>query len=104
MYNEVSNLPLILNLLYQTFLSHPTLTPSDVQVIVVEDNSPDGTREVAYELQESYGPEFVLVLERSGKLGESSGLLRAKKEATTGGEALANPEEYSISFFTLPFV
>jgi dolichol-phosphate mannosyltransferase len=67
-YNEASNLPIITHLIHSTF-SKPPLSPADVRVLVVEDNSPDGTREVARQLRESYGPQFIQVLERSGKLG-----------------------------------
>ena len=48
-YNERTNLPLIIWLLVQTFTQHSI----DFEVLVVEDNSPDGTLAVAQQLQVS---------------------------------------------------
>ena len=45
--------------------------------VIVEDNSPDGTREVAKKLQESYGRSFITVLERPGKLGLGTAYMAA---------------------------
>ena len=53
------------------------LSLTDYHVIIVEDNSPDGTREVAKQLQNSYGADFITVLEREGKLGLGSAYLSA---------------------------
>lgn len=49
-YNERTNLPLIIWLLVQMFTEHKL----DYEVLVVEDNSPDGTLAVAQQLQVSH--------------------------------------------------
>lgn len=41
----------------------------DWEVIIVDDNSPDGTQEVAKELIAVYGPNRILLKPRAGKLG-----------------------------------
>ena len=41
----------------------------DIEVIIVEDNSPDGTLEVAKELQKIYGEDKIILNPRAGKLG-----------------------------------
>lgn len=43
-----------------------------LEVIVVEDNSPDGTRDVAYQLQKIFGENVIKILPREGKLGLGS--------------------------------
>ena len=95
-YNERKNLPIIIWLLAKVFTekcaplyhSHSWLTSnvfvfpsycsySSVQecselaweVIVVDDNSPDGTQEVAKELATTYGEDKILLKPRAGKLG-----------------------------------
>jgi dolichol-phosphate mannosyltransferase len=44
----------------------------DYEIIVVEDNSPDGTLAVAQELQKLYGDNHVKILSRPGKMGLGS--------------------------------
>jgi dolichol-phosphate mannosyltransferase len=39
------------------------------EVIVVDDNSPDGTQEVARELATTYGEDKIILKPRAGKLG-----------------------------------
>ena len=57
-YNERENLPIMIHLLSQYCLPLP-----DFHVIIVEDNSPDGTLEVARQLQDSYGADFITIIE-----------------------------------------
>jgi dolichol-phosphate mannosyltransferase len=78
-YNESANLPIIIHLIHQTFLKDHAGGVDDVRVIVVEDNSPDGTRTIAHQLRSSYGDDFIHVLERAGKLGLGSAYLDALK-------------------------
>ena len=65
-YNEAENLPKLVSALF-------TL-PLDLSVLVVDDNSPDGTGRVADELAAAH-PGRVQVLHRAGKLGFSSAYL-----------------------------
>lgn len=100
-YNERENLPLIVWLLEKTFrekcaacfsfpFSHPPLTPAspvvcsslDFEVVIVEDNSPDGTLQVALELQKLYGKDRIVILPRQGKLGLGSAYRDGLKKAT----------------------
>lgn len=67
-YNERENLPLIMYLLDKGFKD----AALDYEVVIVEDNSPDGTYEVALKLQEIYGEKHVKILKRDGKLGLGS--------------------------------
>ncbi|KAA1118848.1 dolichol-P-mannose synthesis [Puccinia graminis f. sp. tritici] len=55
-YNERRNLPIMIWLLARTFDQHQI----DWEVIVVDDNSPDGTLEVAEQLQRLYGPHRIV--------------------------------------------
>jgi dolichol-phosphate mannosyltransferase len=62
-YNERENLKEIIESI---------LSVADVEVVVVDDKSPDGTANLARELSHTYN---ILVLEREGKLGLSSAIL-----------------------------
>ncbi|MBW0514541.1 hypothetical protein O181_054256 [Austropuccinia psidii MF-1] len=64
-YNERRNLPVIIWLLARTFDQHEI----DWEVVVVDDASPDGTLEVAEQLQRLYGPHRIILRPRPGKLG-----------------------------------
>lgn len=55
-YNERENLPIITWLLARTFNEHAI----DWEIIIVDDNSPDGTQEVAKQLQTVYGEERIV--------------------------------------------
>jgi len=59
-YNEAENLPKLVSALF--------LLPLDLSVLVVDDNSPDGTGEIADDLSRTH-PGRVYVLRRVGKLG-----------------------------------
>jgi dolichol-phosphate mannosyltransferase len=65
-YNEAENLPKLVSALFSL--------PLDVRVLVVDDNSPDGTGRIADELSAAY-PGRVEVLHRPGKLGLRSAYL-----------------------------
>lgn len=64
-YNERKNLPVIVYLLAKTFKEN-NLT---WEIIVVDDNSPDGTQEIAKQLAKVYGEDKILLKPRAGKLG-----------------------------------
>jgi dolichol-phosphate mannosyltransferase len=60
-YNEAENLPLMADALFN-------LPINDLNLLVVDDNSPDGTGKIAESLKDTY-PGKVSVLHREGKLG-----------------------------------
>ncbi|KAI9004418.1 nucleotide-diphospho-sugar transferase [Hyaloraphidium curvatum] len=64
-YNEAQNLPVLV------WLLDKALTESNLsyEVIIVDDNSPDGTLDVAKKLQDIYGSDKIVLKPRSGKLG-----------------------------------
>jgi dolichol-phosphate mannosyltransferase len=55
-YNERDNLPVITWLLARTFQLHNI----DWEIVIVDDASPDGTQEVAQELQKIYGEDRIV--------------------------------------------
>ena len=75
-YNERENLPIIFYLLNKVFTEHKL----EYQVVVVEDNSPDGTLQVAEALQKEY-PKRIKILKRAGKLGLGSAYLDGLRQA-----------------------
>ncbi|KAG0144797.1 hypothetical protein CROQUDRAFT_659472 [Cronartium quercuum f. sp. fusiforme G11] len=64
-YNERRNLPIIVWLLARTFEEQGL----SWEIIVVDDASPDGTLEMAEQLQRLYGPHRIILRPRPGKLG-----------------------------------
>jgi len=64
-YNERKNLPVIIWLLAKTF----TENQLSWEVIIVDDNSPDGTQEIAKQLANVYGEDKIVLKPRAGKLG-----------------------------------
>lgn len=98
-YNERENLPLMVFMLDKVFVDKcvrcagmmrgpalsgclrgtttrpvPTLPCSALryEVIIVEDSSPDGTHDVALQLQRLYGGDKIKILKRPGKMGLGS--------------------------------
>ncbi len=67
-YNEAENLPKLVSALFAL--------PLDLNLLVVDDNSPDGTGRIADELAAA-NPKRVRVMHRAGKLGLSSAYLQA---------------------------
>jgi dolichol-phosphate mannosyltransferase len=74
-YNEAENLPSLLDLIF----THTPLT----DVLIVDDNSPDGTGALAEEIRKQ-NPQ-VYVLHRPGKLGLGSAYVAGFKYAIQGG-------------------
>lgn len=62
-YNERENLPIIVWLLFKY------LKNVEFEIIIIEDGSPDGTLEIAKQLQDIYGTEKIIILNRGKKLG-----------------------------------
>jgi dolichol-phosphate mannosyltransferase len=68
-YNESENIPLLAEEIFQIIADEPDV---DLELIVVDDNSPDGTGEVAETLTEEYP---LKVIHRPGKLGLGSAVM-----------------------------
>lgn len=66
-YNERENLPLIVFMLMNMAEGHKL----DLEIVIVDDNSPDKTSEVALKLQKIY-PGKIVLHQRPGKLGLGS--------------------------------
>jgi dolichol-phosphate mannosyltransferase len=71
-YNEAENLPKLVSVLFSL--------PLDLSVLVVDDNSPDGTGRIADELAKEH-PGNLHVLHRSGKLGLRSAYMEGFQKA-----------------------
>jgi dolichol-phosphate mannosyltransferase len=79
-YNEAENLPNLVSALFSL--------PLDLSLLVVDDNSPDGSGQVAEKLAEEH-PGKIMVLHRAGKLGLRSAYLEGFAKAfETGAEAV----------------
>lgn len=78
-YNERENLPIITWLIFRALRG-----VCSFELIVIDDNSPDGTGEVAQKLQKVYGADQLVLAPRAGKLGLGTayihGLGRARGE------------------------
>jgi dolichol-phosphate mannosyltransferase len=81
-YNEAENLPNLFSALF-------SLPLPDLKLLVVDDNSPDGTGQIADELAAQY-PQRVSVMHRTGKLGLRTAYLDGFKLAIAeGAQAVA---------------
>jgi dolichol-phosphate mannosyltransferase len=81
-YNEAENLPNLVSALF-------SLPLPDLKLLVVDDNSPDGTGRIADELAQKY-PGRVSVFHRTGKLGLRTAYLEGfQKAIASGAEAVA---------------
>lgn len=76
-YNEKENLPIIIWLLFKY------LGDFDFEIIIIEDGSPDGTLQVAEKMQDIYGSDKIVILNRGKKLGLGTAY-RAGLELATG--------------------
>jgi len=74
-YNESENLPLMISMLNKAF----TDAGLDYEVVIVEDNSPDGTLAVAQKLQGIFGKEHIMIHSRPGKMGLGSAYMDGLK-------------------------
>uniref|UniRef100_A0A5S6QYF8 Dolichol-phosphate mannosyltransferase subunit 1 n=1 Tax=Trichuris muris TaxID=70415 RepID=A0A5S6QYF8_TRIMR len=77
-YNERENLPICVYLI-DKYMKECEM---DYEIIVIDDNSSDGTQEVAKQLQGIYGEERVLLLTRPGKLGLGTAYAYGLKHAS----------------------
>eukprot|EP00762_Andalucia_godoyi_P006343 ANDGO_05845.mRNA.1 putative dolichol-phosphate mannosyltransferase len=76
-YNERQNLPIIVYLIDQSFTS----CGERYEIILIDDASPDGTLDVAKELQRVYGEEKLVLRPRAGKLGLGSAYMHGIQHA-----------------------
>jgi dolichol-phosphate mannosyltransferase len=74
-YNEAENLPKLVSALFSL--------PLDLNVLIVDDNSPDGTGKIADELAQKF-PGRVEVLHRPGKMGLRSAYLNGFQKILDG--------------------
>eukprot|EP00037_Helgoeca_nana_P006008 m.55761 g.55761 ORF g.55761 m.55761 type:complete len:247 (+) comp16915_c0_seq7:53-793(+) len=82
-YNERANLPLIVWLLVRAFEKEGQLeNDEDFEIIIIDDNSPDGTIEIAKELQKLYGETHIKLRPRAGKLGLGTAYVHGLKHAS----------------------
>ena len=77
-YNERANLPVLVWLLHRTFTEHNL----DWEVIIIDDASPDGTLQIAQQLQKLYTPQRIVLKPRPGKLGLGTAYVHGLKFAT----------------------
>ncbi|XP_074645453.1 dolichol-phosphate mannosyltransferase subunit 1-like [Tubulanus polymorphus] len=77
-YNERDNLPLIVWLLVKYFSEGKFL----YEIIIIDDGSPDGTLEVAKQLQVIYGKDKIVLRPRAKKLGLGTAYIHGIKSAT----------------------
>ena len=82
-YNERRNLPILVYLLNKTF----TENKLDWEVVIVDDNSPDGTQEIAKKLIDIYGTEHIQLRPRAGKLGLGTAYVHGLQYVTEIGRA-----------------
>jgi dolichol-phosphate mannosyltransferase len=75
-YNEAENLPKLVSALFSL--------PLDLRVLIVDDNSPDGTGRIADKLAAKF-PGGVDVLHRPGKMGLRSAYLNGFQKILDGG-------------------
>lgn len=78
-YNEADNLPAITAELFTLDVEE------DIQILIVDDNSPDGTGQVADELAQDCYPGRLHIIHREGKLGLGTAYVTGFKWALAHG-------------------
>ncbi|XP_021565986.1 dolichol-phosphate mannosyltransferase subunit 1 isoform X2 [Carlito syrichta] len=77
-YNERENLPLIVWLLVKSFSE----SGINYEIVIIDDGSPDGTRDVAEQLEKIYGSDKILLRPREKKLGLGTAYIHGMQHAT----------------------
>jgi len=77
-YNERDNLPIIIWLLCKYFKE----SKENYEIIIIDDGSPDGTLDVAKQLQKIYGDDKIVLRPRAKKLGLGTAYMHGVKHAT----------------------
>jgi dolichol-phosphate mannosyltransferase len=75
-YNEAENIPILAEEVFAVLADYPEI---DLELIIVDDNSPDGTGEIAEGLTDRYP---VKVIHRTGKLGLGSAVMAGFAHST----------------------
>lgn len=78
-YNERENLPLITYLICKHM---DKLENIDFEIIIIDDGSPDGTLQVAQQLQQLYGESKIVLAPRKAKLGLGTAYVHGMKRAS----------------------
>ena len=68
--------------MYSVAIADPEPSKLDWEVIVVDDASPDGTLDVAKQLQSVYSPKRIVLKPRAGKLGLGTAYVHGLQFAT----------------------
>lgn len=77
-YNERENLPIMIWLI----MKHLGNSSINFEVIIIDDGSPDGTLDVAKQLQEIYGSDKIVLRPREQKLGLGTAYIHGIEHAT----------------------
>ncbi|KAK6622401.1 dolichol-P-mannose synthesis [Polyplax serrata] len=77
-YNERENLPIIIWLI----VKYMDEGKYDYEIIVIDDGSPDGTLEVAKQLQQIFGTDKIVLRPREKKLGLGTAYVHGMKHST----------------------
>ncbi|KAK6633005.1 dolichol-P-mannose synthesis [Polyplax serrata] len=77
-YNERENLPIIIWLI----VKYMDAGKYDYEIIVIDDGSPDGTLEVAKQLQQIFGADKIVLRPREKKLGLGTAYVHGMKHST----------------------
>ncbi|PSN35275.1 Dolichol-phosphate mannosyltransferase subunit 1 [Blattella germanica] len=77
-YNEHDNLPIIVWLI----VNYMDKSGYNYEIIVIDDGSPDGTQDVAKQLETIYGSDKILLRPRAKKLGLGTAYIHGMKHAT----------------------
>ncbi|MGV8026647.1 MAG: polyprenol monophosphomannose synthase [Anaerolineaceae bacterium] len=88
-YNERENLPKLLEDLF-------SLPLNDLHGLIVDDNSPDGTGQLAEDLKKTYSGK-VDVLHRSGKLGLGTAYIQGFQKAVQAGALVVGQMDADFS-------
>ena len=88
-YNEAENLPKITSALIRLQLP-------DLKLLIVDDNSPDGTGKLADDLAQRH-PGRISVIHRTGKLGLGTAYIRGFKQALTDGAEVVGQMDADFS-------
>ncbi|XP_078275123.1 dolichol-phosphate mannosyltransferase subunit 1 [Rhinoraja longicauda] len=99
-YNERDNLPLIVWLLIRYFDE----SGFDYEIIVIDDGSPDGTLEVAKQLEQIYGSDKILLRPRAKKLGLGTAYIHGMQHATGNFVVIMDADLSHHPKFILEFI